>query len=114
MRILVALACLLGGAATGLAAVLVHGHWWGLPLAVAATLATLVALPGGWWRRLPYGVGWAVMVGIATPERPEGDYLIAADARGYVLLAAAVVVLIAAMVAIREHPDNSDAAGPDT
>lgn len=114
MRLGVAVGCLLGGAATALAAVLVHGHWWGLPVALAATLATLVALPGGWWLRLPYGVGWAVIVGVATPERPEGDYLIAGDARGYVLLAAAVVVLIASMVGIRDHSHNSDATGPAT
>lgn len=110
----VALACLVGGAATGLAAVLVHGHWWGLPVALAATVATLVALPGGWWLRLPYGAGWAIVVGLATPERPEGDYLIAADARGYVLLGATVVVLMASMVGIRDHSDNSDATAPDT
>lgn len=114
MRLGVALACLLGGGATGLAAVLVHGHWWGLPVALTATLATLVALPGGWWRRLPYGAGWSVVVALSTPERPEGDYLVAADAQGYVLLAAAVVVLVASMVGIRDHSDNSDAAGPET
>jgi len=100
---LVAVGCLLGGALTGLAAVLLHGYWWGLVLGLAATAAALVALPGGWWRRLPYGVGYAGQVALLAPERPEGDYLISADAEGYLLLASAVAVLVAAMVGVRDH-----------
>lgn len=110
MRPAVAVACLVGGGATAVASVLVHGTWWGLALALAATAATVVALPGGWWRRLSFAVGWSVMVAVLAPERPEGDYLVAANARGYVLLGAAVAVLVSGMVGLRRPPAASSGA----
>ena len=94
MRVLAALALLVAGAATGVATVAVHDRWWGLALAVTATAATLVALPAGWWSRLPFALGWVGFIGWIVNPRPEGDYVIAQDAQGYLLLAVAFVALV--------------------
>jgi hypothetical protein len=103
VRPLVALACLILGAGVGLATVLLHGYGWGLGLGIAATAATLVALPGGWWRRLPFALGWTAMLGVATVQRPEGDYVVASDAAGYLLLATGAVVLGAGFVGLLDR-----------
>ena len=47
LRLLVAATTLLLGVAVSLCTVALHGYWWGLALALLATAATLVALPGG-------------------------------------------------------------------
>lgn len=94
LKVLSALAMLLGGAAVGLASVALHSLWWGLLLAVAATAAALWALPPRWWSRTPFGAGWAVMVAYLSVPRPEGDYVISADWQGYSLLGFGVAVLI--------------------
>ena len=104
VRLLVASALLLLGAAVAVCAVALHNRWWGLALGLAATAAALGALPGGWWRRTAFGVGWVVALGLLSVERPEGDYLVAAEASGYVLLAAGLVVLVVAVVSVRERP----------
>ncbi|WP_121254996.1 DUF6113 family protein [Nocardioides ferulae] len=89
---------LLLGAAVGVAATAVHALDWGLPLAIAATLVPVYALPRGWWTRLAFALGWASMVAWLTTPRAEGDYVISADWRGYTLLAAAVAITVAGIV----------------
>ncbi len=83
---------------------LLHGYWWGLLLGIATTGAWLVAIPGGWWLRLPFAVGWGAAVLALSAERSEGDYLVATDARGYVLLGTGVAVLIGGIIGVRRHP----------
>lgn len=100
VRVPVALGCLVLGAGVGLGAVVLHGYGWGLGLGIAATAATLVALPGGWWRRLAFALGWTAVLGAATVQRPEGDYVIASDASGYLLLATGAVVLASGFVGL--------------
>lgn len=97
---LVALGCLVLGAVVGLGTVALHGYGWGVGLGIATTVATLVALPGGWWRRLPFALGWIAILGMATVQRPEGDFVIASDASGYLLLATGAVVLGAGFVGL--------------
>jgi hypothetical protein len=93
MRPLLAVALLLLGVGTGLAAVALHEFWWGLLLSALATGAALLALPPGWWSRLPFALGWAGLVGWVVSPRPEGDYAIGQDLPGYTLLGIAVLVL---------------------
>lgn len=100
MRAFVAVGLLLGGLVVGLATVALHQDWWGLALGAAATSATLAALPAGWWLRTPFGLGAAVMIGYLALPRPEGDYVIAATARGYLLLGLAVIVLVVAVATL--------------
>ena len=113
MRGLVALGCLALGAAVGLGTVALHGYGWGLGLGVATTAATLVALPGGWWRRLPFALGWTAVLGAATVQRPEGDYVIASDASGYLLLATGAVVLGSGFVGLLGRRTVADDAPED-
>ena len=110
MRALLVVPCLVLGFGVALCTVLLHGYAWGLALGLAATAATLVALPGGWWARLPFALGWTALLAVVTPQRPEGDYLVAADAKGYALLVAGIVVLAAGFVGIRpRRPAAADA-----
>lgn len=103
-RAAVAVALLLVGGGAALCTVALHQWGWGLALGLAAAAATIVALPGGWWGRFPFALGWAAGVAVLTPQRPEGDFLIASDVSGYVVLAAAVVVLLAGFVSLRPAP----------
>ena len=100
-RVVVAVLVLLLGVAVGGCALLLHRYWWGLLLGIVTTAAVLVALPGGWWRRLPFALGWVAAVLALSPERPEGDYLLALDARGYALLGVGVGVLVGGLVGLR-------------
>ncbi len=105
----VAVAALLGGAVVGGCAVALHGYWWGLALGIATTVALLVAIPGGWWRRLPFALGWFAAVLVLAVERPEGDYLVEQTVEGYLLLGAGVGVLLGGLVGLR-RPAPADAA----
>lgn len=99
-RWLLALALLAVGAGSGLAAVAVHGHWWGLALATAAVLATLVALGPGWTTRLPFAAGFGLVVLRLAVSRPEGDFVVAADAPGYLVLLLTLAVVAVAIATL--------------
>ena len=113
-RLLVGVGCLVTGAAAGLAAVLVHERWWGLLLALAAALAYAAALPGG-VARLAFTLGWGGVVVRGALPRPEGDFLVAADAPGYVLLFTAPVLVLFAIATLlppRRQADPPTAGQP--
>lgn len=107
----VAAGLLLVGAATGVAAVAVHSLWWGLPLAAAAAAAALAGVGPGWLTRLPLALGFIATVGLAVPRRSEGDYVVAGDAPGLLLLLLALVVLLVALVTL-PRPRHGDESGP--
>lgn len=88
------------GAVTSVAAVAVHQRWWGLALAAGAVVATLVALPRGWWARPPFALGFVAVLGVAMSPRGEGDYLVPGNAGGYALLALGLVTLVVAVVTL--------------
>ena len=100
MRLVLVPLLLLLGAASGVAAVAVHGWWWGFALAAAAVLATLVALPPGWSTRLPYAVGFGLVVGRLAVARAEGDFMVAGDLRGYLVLLLTLVVGVVAVATL--------------
>ena len=109
--IAVALALVLAGAVVGAAAILTHARAVGLALGVVASLSACLALPSGWRTRLAFVVGWDLMLGYVLIPRPEGDYLISGDARGYTLLGLGLVLLLIAIVTlgppIRRQPPSS-------
>jgi len=91
---------LMAGLACGIASVAVHQEWWGLLLAAAATVAALAAAPAGLWTRVPFAAGYAGMVGLASVPRSEGDYLLAGNLGGYLVLGLAVAVLTFAVATL--------------
>jgi hypothetical protein len=99
VRILAAAGLLVVGAVTGVAAVALHDLVWGFVLAAAATVVTVLALPGG-WLRLGFVLGWVAVVGWLTVPRAEGDYLISQDWQGYALLGIGVAVLVAGVATL--------------
>lgn len=99
---------LMAGAATGIGTVAVHQTWWLLALAGAATVAVLIACPPGLWTRVPFAVGYAGMVGVASVPRPEGDYLLGANLEGYAVLGTAVGVIVVSLATLR-RPRRSPA-----
>jgi hypothetical protein len=98
--VLLVTACAVAGAVTGVAAVAVHQRWWALALAAAAVLATVLALPAGWATRLPFALGLAAVLGLAMTPRAEGDYLVPANGRGYLLLAVGALAFLIAVATL--------------
>jgi hypothetical protein len=110
LRVLVAIALLALGAATGIATVFVHRMTWGLALGIAATAVTAYALPPGWSTRLPFVLGWVAMVGWLTIPRAEGDYLVSSDWRGYTLLGFGMVLLVTGLATLPRPRGRAPAA----
>jgi hypothetical protein len=108
-RAAVAVLALVGGGVVGTCAVALHNYWWGLLLGVATTAALLVAIPGGWWRRLPFALGWFALALVLSLERPEGDYLVESSVNGYLLLGTGVGVLLGGVVGLRHHQSQKAA-----
>jgi hypothetical protein len=100
VRVVSLLLLLVAGAVTGVAAVAVHQRWWGLALVVAAVTATMLALPRGWWARLPFALGFVAVLGVAMTPRPEGDYLIPGNAQGYALLGVGLLAFLFAVATL--------------
>ena len=111
VRLPTALLLLVLGGATAVGTVVLHARWWGLALGVAATLAVLAALPGGWWTRLAFALGWVSTLSVLAGERTEGDYLVAADLPGYLLLGAGLVVLVGGLVGVLRRPSAARGSG---
>lgn len=111
-----ALGLLLVGAVTALAAVAVHMLWWGLPLVAVAVTAALIAVGRGWLTRLPLALGFVSMVALLLPRRDEGDYVIASNLEGTLLLVLCFLVLLAALLTLPRprRVAESVAAAPPT
>jgi hypothetical protein len=114
-----ALALAVAGVVVGVAAVVVHGLTTGLVLALAATAAAAVALPTGWTWRVPFGVGWCAVVGVAAEPRGSGSYLVASNPRGWTLLGGAFVLLLFSLATAarrtadrRARPAAESGSGP--
>jgi hypothetical protein len=111
LQVLEAVLLALLGAAIAVAGVVAHELWWGLPLTAAALVCVLVWVGRGWLTRLPLALGFVVVVGLAVPTRPEGDYLVSSSGRGYLLLALALAVLLVAVVTL---PSPRRVSRPET
>lgn len=109
LRVALVLAALALGAGVGLLALAVHREGgasvpWGLVLACAASAAGSVGLQtlgAGPAVLTGYGAGWCLLVLTVLVGRPEGDYLVSGDARGWgFLLVASGSVLVATVVGV--------------
>jgi len=110
VRVLVAIALLLLGVVTGIAAVFVHTLTWALARRLVATAVTTYALPPGWWTRLPFVLGFVGTVGWLTVPRPEGDYLISQNWQGYTLLGFTMVLLVTGIATLPRPRRRAPAA----
>ena len=113
------LAAGLVGVAAGTAAVLVHRHVLaglpaGLLLALLASFATAFALRVSRAPRLTatFAAGWVVAFGVFIAGRSEGDYAIAADVPGYVLMGGALALVLVGVTAFSRRPPRSDTRQP--
>lgn len=106
-------ATLLAGVALAVATVAVYQRWWGLLIAVAATLAVMWVTPAGWTTRLPLALGFVGAIGLLTIPRPEGDYLISATGAGYAVLGLALVVLCFALATLPRPGKTTAGLEPD-
>lgn len=103
------LGALLLGVVVALCAVAVHRSTFlglpaGLVLAVLATVLTAVHLRRGEAPRTAaaFCLGWLAVLGLVLTGRPEGDFVLADDVRGYALMGVGlllVVIGIGALVA---------------
>ena len=114
LRIAQAVGLLVVGLAVGLASVAVHPTWWGLPLALVTTAVTAYAAPGGWTGRLPFVLGWAVVVGALAVPRGEGDFVIADDVSGYALLGFGLMLVVAAFATLPPPRNNAPSGAPSS
>ena len=58
------------------------------------------AVGRGWLTRLPFALGYVGVVLVAIGTRPEGDFVVASSARGYLLLLLTLLVLVVAVVTL--------------
>lgn len=112
MRVLLHLFAFVVGAAVSVAVVTTHRSVmvslpFGLLLGLAATFVVAWAMRET-LRRLAtsFAVGWIVVFGFVIVGKPEGDFAVASDLRGYALMAAAMV-LAAVGVASFTPPSSS-------
>lgn len=100
MRLLLVPPLVLAGLVTGVASTGLHDRSWGwFLLAVAAPVATLLALrPGSW--RVGFAAGWVPVVALAASGGPGGDYAVAGGGRGYALLGVTLVVVVLALATV--------------
>ena len=106
------LGALVGVAATAVHRVAVLGIPAGLLLAVAGSLLTARHLRRGPLPRsaAAYALGWVVVVGLALAGRPEGDYAVAADVPGYVLMGTGLVLVALGVASLA--PSGGPRPGP--
>ena len=117
MRPVVYLASLLLGVASGTAAVAVHRLPYGLLLGAGTALVVLWALRQ-WLRRAAaaFALGWIAVLVTALAGRGEGDYVVASDGRGFVLIAVGLLVLVTGLVSTAppRPRDDSGSSGART
>jgi hypothetical protein len=113
MTVLFHAVAVLVGAAVSLATVAVHrSEVLGVPLGLV--LGLLATFTTSWAMRemhprlaTSYALGWVVAFGTAILGKPEGDYAIASDLSGYVLMATALVVVVVGVSSLATQHSGS-------
>ncbi|MGA9746113.1 MAG: hypothetical protein WBQ50_01530 [Nocardioides sp.] len=105
------LGVLLLGATIALGAAAVHrvsavGLPLGLVLAVGASVATAWHLRGSDRPRLAssFCLGWVAVLGLAVRGRPEGDFVVAGDVPGYVVMGTGFVLVAFGVASLVSGP----------
>ena len=103
-RVLSHVAALVVGVLVAVATVAVHRS--AFPLGLLLGVVTSYAVP--WWLlrgRNPrtassYALGWLAVFAVVVAGRPEGDFALAQDLRGLLLMAAGVGLVVVAVVGL--------------
>ena len=105
MRFLGYALALVIGFAAGVAAIAVHHTFPGLLLGVGTALVVIWTLRM-WAPRAgtAFAIGWLVPLLFGVAGRPEGDFLVASDLQGWLLVVSGFVVLVAGLVWGRPPP----------
>lgn len=111
-RIAGSVGLLVVGAVSGLASVVAGGRWWGVGLAALAAAAVLAALPRTRWAWCSFAAGWAAMLLLVLDGRPEGDFAVASNGKGYGILLLGFLVALAGVVALAGGLDRRSAGDP--
>ena len=108
------LGCLLLGGLVALASLLVHRSLFPVGLVVALLASYAVPL---WLLRTSrprtaasYVAGWLAVLALVLTGRPEGDYLVAGDVRGYLMLAGGFGLIVVALVSVAGGSGDRGAA----
>jgi len=117
MRVLFHVVALLVGVAVAVSAVVVHRSAV-LHLPIGLTLGLVTTFVTSWAMRelLPglassYAVGWVIAFGFVILGRPEGDYAVASDLRGYALMAAGLAMVVVGVTSVSSrHPRSAPLA----
>lgn len=110
-RVIAHAGALLLGGLTALTATAVHrmtllGLPVGLLLAVAASLLTAWHLRSGDVPRATstYCLGWVAVLAVALFGRPEGDFVVAGDLRGYLLMGTGFLLVALGVASLASGP----------
>jgi hypothetical protein len=103
-------ACLLLGAAVAIGVLAVYREM--TPLGLALALGTTFAV--AWWllrSRRPaaaagYVAGWLVVLAVALVGRPEGDFVIANDVRGWSVIGGGLGLVVVGIVSLAGGRDR--------
>jgi hypothetical protein len=115
MRVLLHGAAILVGAAVAVAAVIVHrsvvlGLPLGLVIALVTSFVTVWAMRG-MGLATSYALGWLVAFGVAMFGRPEGDFVVATDLRGYTMIAAGFAMVAIGVISLSRRDSTSGTDG---
>ena len=94
-RLLALVLALASGVAVGVATLALHRSTTGVVIAMTTTLAVMWAIH--WWvagGAPAFAAGWLTALLVAVAGRGEGDYVVSADAWGWLLMGFGVVVLV--------------------
>lgn len=93
MKVVQALGAAVLGLVTAVAAVVLHDLGWTVVLAAVATVSSVCALPAGVRGRVPYALGWMVVLTLAVSPTDAGSYLLGSTTSGYAVMGLGMVAL---------------------
>lgn len=108
-RLLALLVALLTGLAVGVITLGLHRGVTGAVVSMTTTLVVMWAIH--WWAAggaPAFAAGWLTALLLAVAGRGEGDYVVSADARGWLLVGFGVVVLVTGVAWARVPARRSD------
>ena len=102
------------GAVTVICTVALHSSLLGWMLGAAASIVTVSVLPGGWFYRPPFALGWVGVGMVILQGRPEGDFLVSNDTYGSLLLGVGGAVVAFTVFGLARPPERAGSGSAQT